>query len=436
MVTSSKSPVLVRSAPWQTLSEALGHLQNDAQIVLSMAAAEPTAFLSGFHERAAELSGLVVYCANPGRSYPCLSDASLEDRVRYHLMFLTSAVRKQQCHGRVHYIPQHLSRWVANLTRRTEVDVFWGSCSPPDERGFVSLGIGACYESEILRVAKRVVLEVNPNMPTTYGATAVALDRVDVLIENEHPLQTLPAPTIENEDRDIGRFVADLVSDGSTIQLGIGAIPNAIAEELRVKRNLGVHTELINDAILDLYRHGAVTGHRKTIWPEKIVGSFAFGTQELYDFVDRNPCVEFQPSSVVNDPYRIGRNHKMVSINTAVEIDLTGQVCSESIGHVEISGVGGASDTHTGAQRSPGGRGIIAMRSTTGDKRSSKIVFELKPGAKVSISRNDVDTVVTEYGVAELVGRSTAERVAALIAIAHPNFRDELTEQARRVGYY
>jgi acyl-CoA hydrolase len=417
------------------VEEALNWIESGHHVVTSMAAAEPILFWQNFHERAKQVSGVTVQCANPSAAYPCLSEPQFAEHVRYQVMFLTAAIRRELGHGMVHYLPQHLSKWVANLRRNQPVDVFWGSCTPPDRRGFVSLGVGACYETEVLRLAKRVVLEVNPNMPVTYGATTVALDHVDALIDSPHELATLPTATITSIDRTIGSFVAELVPDGSTIQLGIGAIPNAIAQELRVRRDLGIHTELINDAILDLVEHGAVTGCAKTIWPEKIVGSFAFGAKSLYDFIDQNPMVEFQPSSVVNDPYRIGRNHRMISINSAVEIDLTGQVCSESIGHSEISGVGGASDTHTGAQRSIDGRGIVAMHATTDDEAFSKITFELRPGAKVSISRNDIDTVVTEYGVAQLLGRSTAQRVEALVAIAHPKFRDQLLFEARRVGY-
>jgi len=258
---------------------------------------------------------------------------------------------------------------------------------------------------------------------------------VDYFIENDHPLPTIPAPKVTAVDREIGALVADLIPDGATLQLGIGGIPNAIGEALGPKRDLGIHTEMINDTMMDLFQRGIVTGRKKSIWPGKIVGAFVYGTKALYDFVDGNPLVELHPASVINDPYRIGRNHKMFSINTAVEIDITGQVCSESVGHRELSGVGGASETHIGAQRSPGGRGIIALPSTTRDGSASKIVFTLQPGAKVSISRNDIDTVVTEYGVAKLSGRSTAQRVKALAAIAHPKFRDELLHNARTERY-
>ncbi len=272
-------------------------------------------------------------------------------------------------------------------------------------------------------------------MPQTYGATSVSVAQVDYFIESSAPVPTLPSAKFTQIDTTIGERVADLIPDGATLQLGIGAIPNALAAALRSKRNLGIHTELLNDAMMQLYNEGVVTNRCKSIWPGKMVAAFVYGSAELYKFVDKNPMVELQPASVVNDPYRIGRNHCMFSINSAVEVDLTGQVCSESVGHHEISGVGGASDTHTGAQRSKGGRGIIAMGSTTSGEAESKIVFELKPGAKISISRNDVDTLVTEYGVAELRGRSVASRAEAMINIAHPKFREELINKAKSIGY-
>ncbi len=418
-----------------TIDEALSLVRDDMRIVTSMAAAEPHLFLRNIHRRAKELKQLRVFCANPSEQYPCFDDPDLVGRMELATMFLTSGMRKKQERGIIRYIPQHLSQWVRNLQREGSIDIFWGSCTIPDERGFVNLGPNACYETEALRMADVIILEVNPNLPTTMGATTVPISWVDHFIESEAPLATISRPSMHDVDRKIAEHVAEMVPDRATIQLGIGSIPNAIGEALRTKKDLGVHTEMINDTIMDLYVSGAITGRYKSIWPGKIVGSFALGSEELYDFVDKNPVVVFEPSSVVNDPYRIGRNSKMVSINSAIEIDITGQVCSESVGHRELSGVGGATDTHTGAQRSEGGRGIIAMHSTTADEATSKIVFELKPGAKVSISRNDIDTIVTEYGVAELKGATVWDRVTRMISVSHPKFRDELLSQAREAGY-
>ncbi len=416
------------------LDRALELIGDGARVVASMAAAEPQALLGAIGRHCLSLCGVTLHCANPSREYPCFSDAALLGRLDLRVMFLTPSVRRRHGAGRVAYVPEHLSQWVKNLVRAGPIDVFWGSCTVPDERGFVSLGPGCCYESEILRAAKAVVLEVNPRLPSTAGATSVPISSVTAFVQAENELPVLGWEVPDALDRRIAAHVADLVSDHSTIQLGIGGIPNALAEALASKRDLGVHTEMINDTIMDLYLQGVVTGRYKSIWPGKIVGTFAYGTRKLYDFLDGHPAVELQPASVVNDPYRIGRNLKMISINTAVEIDLTGQVCSESVGHEELSGVGGAADTHVGAQRSKGGRGVIAMRSKTKDGRS-KIVFELLPGAKVSISRNDVDTVVTEHGTAALLGKSVSERVKAMIAVAAPEFRERLLAEARRVSY-
>lgn len=417
------------------IEAALKQIQSGSVVVTAMAAAEPQVLFEHIGRHCAELSNVVVHCANPSRDYECFTRDELLTRLELRVLFLTARVRELHGHGRVHYVPQHLSQWVRNMAKRGDVDVFWGSCSLPDARGFVSLGPSACYETEILRSARTVILEMNPNIPVTSGATHVPISWVTHFVDSRATLPCLTRTAPDAVDRQIAGFIAELVQDGSTIQLGIGGIPNAVGDALTFRRDLGVHTEMINDTIMDLYLSGAVTGRRKTIWPGKIVGGFAYGSRALYDFIHANPAVELQPASVVNDPHRIGRNHRMISINTAVEVDITGQVCSESVGHAELSGVGGATDTHVGAQRSTGGRGIVALRATTKDSKGSKIVFELKPGAKVSISRNDVDTVVTEYGVAELSGRSVAERARTLIQIAAPQFRDELLASARRVGY-
>lgn len=418
-----------------TTAAALATLTAGERIVTAMAAAEPAGFFNGIHEQASQTQGLVLYCANPTRAYPCFSDPGLAGHLTIHPMFITSVIKNHQQLPHVHYIPQHLSQWSRNILAAGPIDVFWGSCSTPDPRGFVSLGVSLCFEKEILSQAKRVILEVNPHMPVTFGASTVSLDQVDYLIDNPQPLPTIEQRPFDATDRLIAQNVAALVPDGATIQLGIGAIPNALTQALATKNDLGVHTEMINDTIMKLAQLGVINGRRKTKWPEKIVGAFAYGSRELYDFLDGNPSCEFQHAAIVNNPLRIGKNPKMTSINGAVEIDITGQVCSESLGHRELSGVGGATETHTGAQLAEGGRGIIAMRSQT-SQGGSKIVSELQPGAKVSISRNDLDTVVTEWGAARLKGKSVAERARLLVSLAHPDHRAALEGDARRFGYW
>ena len=351
-------------------------------------------------------------------------------------MLLTSAMRKLHGHDLVHYIPQHLSQWSRHiLETNPSIDIFWGTCSLPNAHGCVNLGLGACYEEEIIRNAKIVILEINPNMPVTHGATFIPLNDVHYFINANYDIPSLPKNSFDKVTETIGQNVSELVEDGSTIQLGIGEIPDAIGKCLRHKKDLGVHTELLSDAIWELYEQGCITGRRKTLWPERMVASFILGSPGLYNFVNDNPLVELHPSSIVNDSNIISQNYKMVSLNTAIEIDLTGQVCAESIGHVQLSGVGGATDTHVGASRAKGGKGIIAMKSTTDNGLFSKICFELHPGAKVSVTRNDIDIVVTEYGIAKLRGKSVAARIGSLISIAHPQFRDELFFKAQKADY-
>ena len=414
-----------------TISDIIKNLPPNPRIVTAMAAAEPGLFFQHLSESHEGFEGAQIFCANPSRDYPCFQGEKPYDLV---VMFLTSVVTHFQGHGPIAYAPQHLSQWARNLKSGGEIDVFWGVCTPPDKRGFVSMGPGACYETEIRRAAKKVVLEINPNLPVTFGDTQVPVEQVDFFLDGPRELPTIQRPKPQDEDIQIASYIESLIPEGATLQLGIGKIPNAVGRALEHRRGLGIHTEMINDTMMDLFLKGAVDGRNKTIWPGKIVGSFAYGSSDLYDFIDKNPLVELQPASVVNDPYRIGRNHRMVSINTAVEVDITGQVCSESIGHLELSGVGGAAETHLGAQRSEGGRGIIAIRSLT-KKGDSKINLTLLPGAKVSISRNDTDTVVTEHGIAELRGRSVKERVEALINIAHPNHRYRLRKEAVEARY-
>ena len=417
------------------LDKVLDTLPQQGHLVASMAAAEPTAFFEHIHTRHDSFSGLRIHCANPTKNYPCFSDTAHSDSVDYNIMFITAAVRQIQGHNLVHYVPQHLSKWSQNLTRNNEIDVFWGSCSLPTKDGFVSLGVNACYEPDILRQAKCVVLEVNSHMPVVYGDTFVPIDAVDHFIPSDHQLPVLQSETPTSLDKDIAQYISELIPNGATIQLGIGSIPDAVGAKLTHKKNLGVHTELFTESMRTLYESGVINGSSKTIWPRKMVATFIYGSKELYAFAAENPALELYPASIINDPNRICRNHRMISINTAVEVDITGQVCSESVGHRELSGVGGAADTHIGAQRSHQGRGIIALKSMTSDNKHSKIVFELKPGAKVTISRNDIDTIVTEYGVAQLIGLSVAERAKALIAIAHPTVRDELYFKAKSTGY-
>jgi acyl-CoA hydrolase len=279
-----------------------------------------------------------------------------------------------------------------------------------------------------------VIIEINENLPWTLGDTQLHIDDVDHVVENHVPLFELPAAPPTEAEQAIGGYIAELIEDGSTLQLGIGGIPNAITPFLLKRHDLGIHTEMFTDGMVDLYNAGVVTNKRKTLWNGKMVGAFALGTKNLYDFVNNNLGVEFQQGRVTNDPAVIGRNYKMVSVNTALQVDIFGQVCSQSIGYRHFSGTGGQLDTHRGAQLSPGGRGIIALRSTAKEGTLSTIVPTLPEGAEVTVPCHDLDVVVTEYGIAAMKGLCLRERMEALVRIAHPNFRNWLREEVQRLG--
>jgi acyl-CoA hydrolase len=298
----------------------------------------------------------------------------------------------------------------------------------------MSLSLGLIVQKDLLEAADLKILEINENLPWTYGDTLVHVSEVDYLVENHVPLVELPSIPPSEVEQQIGGYIADLIEDGSTIQLGIGGIPNAITAFIMERKDLGVHTEMIVDGIVDLVEAGVVTNARKTLHPGKIVGAFALGTQKLYKFLDHNQDVEMYRGRYTNDPYVIARNKKMISVNTALQVDIIGQVCSQSIGTRQFSGTGGQLDTHRGAQMSEGGRGIIALRSTAKNGSISTIVPTLAPGAGVTVPSQDVDTIITEFGVAELRGRCVKDRMEALIKVAHPNFRDWIRDEAHRLG--
>jgi acyl-CoA hydrolase len=350
--------------------------------------------------------------------------------------FYSGTDRRMHSQGRVSYIPNNLHRAATDKLYATKgkLNYYWGTATPPDKRGYMSLSLGLIVEKELIEAADVVILEINENLPWSLGDTQIHISEVDHVVENHAPLFMLPAAPPSEPEQAIGGFIAELIEDGSTIQLGIGGIPNAITAFLHDRKDLGVHTEMFVDGIVDLYEQGVVTNRRKTLWKGKSVGAFALGTQKLYDFLDNNIAVELQQGRVTNNPYVIAQNYKMVSVNTALQVDLFGQVCSQSIGARHFSGTGGQLDTHRGAQMSPGGRGIIALRSTAKDGTISTIVPTLSQGAEVTVPSQDVDTIVTEFGVAELRGRCLRERVEALIKIAHPDFREMLREEDHRLG--
>ncbi|HEY9076651.1 MAG TPA: acetyl-CoA hydrolase/transferase C-terminal domain-containing protein [Anaerolineaceae bacterium] len=420
----------------RSIPEVVSLVQSHQSIGVAMAASEPPGLLSELGKHRDRLEDVHVWVCLPLRNYDFVQDPSMNGHFFIENWFYGAPDRKVHPQGRMSYIPNNLHQAAtAKLyAAKNHVNVFWGTATPPDSRGYMSLSLGLVMEKQLIEAADMVVLEINENLPWTLGDTQIHLSEVDYIVENHTPVTELPPTPPSETEQAIGGFIASLIEDGSTLQLGIGGIPNAIASFLTDRRDLGIHTEMFTDGMVDLYEAGVVTNRRKTLWKGKMVGAFALGTRRLYDFMHNNLGVEFQQGRVTNDPVVIGRNYKMISINTALQVDIFGQVCSQSIGYRHFSGTGGQLDTHRGAQLSAGGRGIIALRSTAKEGAISTIVPVLSEGAEVTIPSQEIDTVVTEFGVAELRGLTVRDRAAALIKIAHPNFRDWLRSEIERMG--
>jgi acyl-CoA hydrolase len=350
--------------------------------------------------------------------------------------FLAPNVREGIVSGRGDYTPIFLSE-IPSLFKsgRVPLDVALIQTSPPDKNGYLSLGISVDIVKAAVENSLMVIAEVNPKMPRTLGESFIPIDMVDAIVESDRDIleYTLPAA---NETIDaIAKNVASLVDDGSTIEVGIGTIPQAVLHYLRTKNDLGIHTEMFNDAIVPLVEEGVINGSRKTINRGKVTASFCLGTRKLYDYIHDNQMFEFRPSEYVNDPFVIGQHNRMVAINVAIEVDMTGQVCSDSIGYDFYSGIGGQVDFNRGAARARNGKAIIALPSTAKNGTISRIVPRLSEGAGVVVSRGDIRYVVTEYGVADLFGKSIRERVLALAEVAHPDFRNEIIKEAKKRKY-
>lgn len=424
-----------------TASEAVKKVKSGMMIVTGLGCAEGRDFLSQLHTVADEVSGVTVTNCLP-MSDPDFMKKEYKNSFYVDGWFYSPALRKAHQNGNISFIPNHLH--LAGIKRLAHVhtDIYVGACSMPDKHGYVSLSLSNTYEKRVIEEADCVILEINPNMPYTYGDLELHLDEVDYVIESNYLPAELPDTEPNEKDIAIGNNIASQINDGDCLQLGIGGIPNAVASALKNKKDLGVHTEMLTTGLMKLAKLGVVTNKRKTLHKGKMVCTFAMGSRELYEFIDHNPGVAVLDGAYTNDPHVIGLNDNMVSINTTLEIDLTGQCCSESIGSTQFSGTGGQVDTAVGAQNAKNGRSFIALYSTamvknpvTGEREEiSKIVPQLKQGAVVTLSRNDVNYVVTEYGMVNLKGTNVRERVKLLISIAHPKFRAELLEQAKALG--
>ena len=430
-----------------TIEGVLSTIKDRDFIVVGLGGSEPIPLMESLHKlkdfgvKGCELSNTL-----PMGNYPFFNMPDLKEVVHINSWFYNAGLRGAHHQGHISFQPQHLhraldKRLVAMKGRRK---VLMTTAAPMDEHGYFSLSIGNTYEMQLIRSGDvHVILEVSPNFPRTFGDNQVHISDVACILETDRSFPQLPLGEISEKDETIGKFIADYIEDGSTIQLGIGGIPNAVAKALMTKKNLGIHTEMFTDGMIDLLQSGAVNNKHKTLYPDKTICTFALGSKRLYDYINNNPSVWFMPGRWTNDPYVIRENDNMVSINTTIEVDLTGQCSSESIGYKQFSGTGGQADTAIGAQLSKGGKSFIALYSTASVKNengervlTSKIVPCLNEGATVSLSRNDVDYVVTEFGVAELRGQSIGERAKRLIAIAHPNFREQLSNALKTYEFY
>jgi acetyl-CoA hydrolase len=354
------------------------------------------------------------------------------EHFRHIAFFAGSNVRQAINEGRADFIPVFLGEIEALISSGAiPIDVALIHVSPPDEHGFCSYGVGVDTTKTAAERAGVVIAQVNPKMPRTLGDSFIHINKIHHIVEVEDEILEHPQGQISDIANRIGQNIAGLIEDGATLQLGIGEIPDAVLYYLKDKKDLGIHTEMVSDGVVELIEKGIVNNEKKTLHPGKVIVGFVLGTRRLYDFIDNNPIFEFHPSRYTNDPFIISRNDKQVAINSALEVDLTGQVCADSIGYNFYSGIGGQVDFIRGAARSKGGKPIIALPSTAQNDTISRIAPHLKEGAGVVTSRGDVHYVVTEYGVAYLHGKTIRERCRALIKIAHPKFRDELTRFAR-----
>jgi acyl-CoA hydrolase len=414
-------------------SDAVSVITSGMRVFVHGASATPTPLLEALASRA-DLEEVRLYHLHTDGPAPW-ADAGSSGGVRSVSLFNGPSMREPVATGRADFVPIFLSDVPGLfLSGTVPLDVAVVQLSPPDQHGYCSLGTSVDAARAAVDSARFIVAEINENMPRTHGNTAVPLDRIDAYVHTSRPLIEHPPTSETPEIGRIGELVTGLVENRATLQMGIGAIPDAVLSRLGDKRDLGVHTEMFSDRLVDLIDTGAVTNRYKQVHPGRTVTSFVIGSRRLFDFVNDNPMVEFHSCDRTNDTALIGRNPRVTAINSAIQIDLTGQVCADSMGHRIYSGIGGQMDFIRGAARSRGGKPIIALPSTAAGGRVSRIVWELEPGAGVVTTRGHVHWVVTEYGAVNLHGLSLRERANALISIAHPDFRPELTRDSRNVN--
>lgn len=433
-------------APWVSkynsklvsAEDAVKVIKSNDKIIVQPGCGSPLELIRKMVQRKEELYNIDIYHILVVGDLP-YTEPGMEKHFKHKAFFIGGNTRKAINEGRAEFVPIFLSE-VTLLFKKGIItpDIALIHVSPPDAHGFCSYGVDVGNIKSPAEKAKIVIAQVNEKMPRTLGDSFIHVNKIDYIIEHNEEIPELPqvdpntAPEVLSIYDKIGKNISDLIEDGSTLQMGIGAIPDAVMNYLHNKNDLGIHTEMFSDGVVDLVEEGIINGEKKTLHPGKIIAGFVLGTRKSYDFINNNPVFEFHPQEYVNNPFIVSQNKKMVAINSAIEIDLTGQVCSDSIGTRFYSGIGGQVDFIRGAAHSENGKPIIAIPSATKDFKISRIVPTLKPGAGVVTSRGDVHHVVTEYGSVNLFGKTIQERAKLLISIAHPSFRDELTEFAKK----
>ena len=426
----------------RSAEEAVRIIQSNQRVYVHPGCAMPEVLVDALCSRYKELRDVeIIHLLTVGRTKYSLPE--MESHFRHNALFIGKNVRHAVNEGRADVTFVFLSEIPSLFYRNIlPVDVALIHVSPPDKHGFCSFGVGVECTKAAAEVAKVIIAQVNPHMPRTLGDSFIHVSKIRYFVETDVPIKELPqvdkdtTPEEVEVFQKIGQNIADLIEDGSTLQLGIGSIPDSVLQCLYDKKHLGIHTEMFSDGVMNLVEAGVITNEKKTLHKGKMVASFVLGSRKLFDFIDNDPFIEFHPSNYVNDPFVISRNDAMIAINSALEVDITGQVCADSIGTRFYSGFGGQLDFIRGASRSNGGKPIIALPSTAKSGTLSRIVPHLMQGAGVTTTRGDVHYVVTEYGVADLYGKTIRERAKALINIAHPNFREELEQFAFQEKYF
>lgn len=414
-------------------TDAVRVVRNGETIIVPTAVGEPPVLLTALSEQRREFRDVKVSQILAVRKYGYLDPETVE-HVRHEAYFFSGASRAGGQEGWIDYIPAYFSE-LPSLIKNDLIpaDVVFSLASPMDEHGYFSLALAADYTMAAIEKARAVVLEVNPNVPFANGDCHIHISQVTALTESEEPILEVGLPKIGPVQEAIGKYVADMIPDGATLQIGYGGIPDAVVMQLTHKHDLGIHTEMVGDGIMTLVEAGVVTNRKKNYHHGKMLATFALGSKKLYQFMHRNPALEMHPVDFTNDPYLAGQNDNLHAINATMQIDFMGQCGSESLGFAPYSGTGGQSDFVRAANRSNGGKAFIVLPSTAKNDTISRIVPTLSPGTHVSTGKNDINYVVTEFGVAQLRGKTAKQRCESLIAIAHPDFRGELREMAKKM---